>query len=353
MVAINTGNIKRGQRSADRRSANLGRSLISVIFICCSFGYITNNLIIRWQKPDNALGASEGGVRASRFPDVGNRAPHFPDEGNRGRTNFPKGEGDGDTTERKNPRTPETLEQRQPSEISALSGEKEEKKKVEEQQKDSEPVFHIIISTGDETISTVNMRCIESIFYFHPGARLYIHSPEDTGISGMGHPKLKPLADKGYGISVNRYQPQDWLEKAMDLEKSNIDRKAAERFLSNLSKLKKEKYWYTNETNLMRMCLLFVLGGIYLDTDVILISPVLASDDRIDNAMGRNKNKFHCAVMKFTQPGNRFLASTISNFLQNYNGKRFLRLGVVYGTLIIRLFFILQLSHCFSRCFRY
>ena len=59
-----------------------------------------------------------------------------------------------------------------------------------------------------------------------------------------------------------------------------------------------------------------------MDTDVILISSKLATNHRIDNAMGRHDRKFHCAVMKFTQPGNHFLAAAISNFLQNFDGTK-------------------------------
>ena len=193
------------------------------------------------------------------------------------------------------------------------------------------PLFHIIFSTGDDTLSTLNMRCIESIFFFHPQARLHIHTNKDTGISGKSHPKLQPLLEEGYNITFVRYRPQDVLRAVMDdvpradgrsssSSSSRVDKKAANAFLSQISKLRKEKYWYSNETNLLRMCLLYLQGGIYLDTDVILINPVLANDDRIDNVMARNDKKFHCAVMKFTKPGNRFLAAAISNFLNNYNG---------------------------------
>ena len=38
--------------------------------------------------------------------------------------------------------------------------------------------------------------------------------------------------------------------------------------------------------------------------------------------MGRHDRKFHCAVMKFTQPRIRFLAAAISNFLQNFDGTK-------------------------------
>lgn len=183
------------------------------------------------------------------------------------------------------------------------------------------PLFHMIFSTGDETLTTLNLRSIESIFYFHPDARLLIHTRSNGGLSGLE--KLQPLLDRDFDITLIRYRgPEVWLQSVLDTSNNGVDRKAADDFIARLPELSQEKYWYSNETNLLRMCLLYLVGGIYMDTDVILISPILATNDRIDNAMGRNDRKFHCAVMKFTQPGNLFLAATISNFLRNYDGTK-------------------------------
>lgn len=143
---------------------------------------------------------------------------------------------------------------------------------------------------------------------------MHIHTPANGGISGKSHPKLVPLEE--YDITIVRYQAQDVLQEAIDVPGSEIDQEAAKDFIARLDVLKKEKFWYSNETNLLRMCLLYLQGGIYLDTDVILINNILGNDERIDNVMGRNKRKFHCAVMKFTKPGNRFLAATINNFFE-------------------------------------
>lgn len=198
-------------------------------------------------------------------------------------------------------------------------------------------LFHMIFSTGDDTLTTLNLRSIESIFFFHPDARLRIHTRENNS-SGLSSRRtldtyLQPLLDEGYDITLVRYtRPEVWLQAVLDVADSAIDLQAAADFISHLPKLSQEKYWYSNETNLLRLCVLYLHGGIYLDTDVIWISPILANNHQIDNAMGRNQNKFHCAVMKFTQPRNRFLAATLTNFLLHYNGTKWGHNGpVAYG----------------------
>jgi len=193
-----------------------------------------------------------------------------------------------------------------------------------EDDRHSSPLFHMIFSTGDDTLTTLNLRSMESIFFHHPQARLILHTRQEGGITTIrDNPKLEPLLTHGYNISLRPYQTEVWLQAAMDVPGSLVDPKAAQSFLSRLydNQLQQEKYWYSNETNLLRLCILYLQGGIYLDTDVILISDQLAAAS-VDNVMGRNSDhrKFHCAVMKFTEPGNPFLAAVLSDFLQNYNG---------------------------------
>lgn len=189
------------------------------------------------------------------------------------------------------------------------------------------PVFHMVLSSfkGDEdaALSTLNMRSIESIFYFHPTARVHLYTNQDTGLkSGTRHPKLAPLVRQGYNISVIPYQPEQVLKEAMTMPGSEINRTLAQDFLTLMPARKEEKYWYSNEANVLRLCLLYTQGGIYFDTDVILISRVLASHPKLDNVMGRHSDgrKFHNAAMKFTTLRNRFLAATLNNMMENFDG---------------------------------
>jgi Alpha 1,4-glycosyltransferase conserved region/Glycosyltransferase sugar-binding region containing DXD motif len=189
------------------------------------------------------------------------------------------------------------------------------------------PTFHIVISSGQDSLTTLNMRCIESIFYHHPTAKLIIHSNQQSGLlSGIQHPKLRPLLQRGYDIQVNFYQPEAVLRSTLAIPISHIDQNLAQEFLNKMTtgELQKEPYWYANEANLMRLCLLYSQGGIYLDTDVVLLNHILAANPALDNVMGRHKDgkKFHNAVMKFTQPGNPFLAAVLDDMFLHYNGTK-------------------------------
>ena len=189
-------------------------------------------------------------------------------------------------------------------------------------------VFHIAFTV--QKFSTLNSRCIESIFYFHPSAHVKLHSNAVFGIhtgTNTLPPTIQRLIDLGYHIDIVPYSASDILERAVSMENSIVNATLANTWASRLeTRWKHEKYWYSNESNLLRLCLLYTEGGIYLDTDVILVRPLIESADatddglNFDNVMARDGGSFHCAVMKFLKKGNIFLGTAINNFLQNYNG---------------------------------
>ena len=203
--------------------------------------------------------------------------------------------------------------------------------------------FHLAFTVPK--FSILNQRCIESIFYFHPKARVILHSNLENGIHTAEQKVLKPiqeLIDRGYHIEITPYTAANILQRAISLPNSIVDATLANEWMSLIStKYSQEKYWFSNESNLLRLCLLYVDGGIYLDTDVILVRPMVtvvepsngnnienrAKNDvtdnnglNVDNVMARDGKSFECAVMKFLHPKNVFLGHAINNFILNYNG---------------------------------
>jgi Glycosyltransferase sugar-binding region containing DXD motif/Alpha 1,4-glycosyltransferase conserved region len=192
-------------------------------------------------------------------------------------------------------------------------------------------VFHVAFTVN--SFSTLNLRCIESIFYFHPDAQLKLHSNAEVGIHTTTNEALPSaiqlLINRGYQIDIVPYRAADILQQAVRLKNSIVNTTAADIWSSQLeTKWKHETFWYSNESNLLRLCLLYTEGGIYLDTDVILVRPIVVVDETIDpydglnvdNVMAHDGKSYHCAVMKFLQKGNMFLGTAINNFLDNYNG---------------------------------
>lgn len=184
------------------------------------------------------------------------------------------------------------------------------------------PLFHQVLTTGTAYLSTINVRSIESLFFVYPNCRLHLHYNKKAEVD-RDHPRLKPLLDAGYNISLLPYDPAKQLRTAAKLSARTdglVNSTLAKNYIGLIKpKYSKEKFWYSNEANLLRLCLLYVVGGTYMDTDVILARSI----DSIDNVVAGSKSKsIHCAVLRFTEPGNTYLAATIQNFISNYNGEK-------------------------------
>ena len=192
-----------------------------------------------------------------------------------------------------------------------------------------------MFTTTEETFSTLNLRCIESIFFFHPTALLKIHTSANTGLRRIPS-RLQPLVDRGFRVELLPYTAEEILEAALAVPQSRVNATAAREWASRLDFYKTEKYWFSNEANLLRLCLLYTQGGIYLDTDVVLVRPLVvvgrtsstdsdssaATEEQpqglaLDNTISKG---FNNAVLKFLTPGNHFLAAAIDNFILNYDG---------------------------------
>ena len=63
-------------------------------------------------------------------------------------------------------------------------------------------------------------------------------------------------------------------------------------------------YWYTSFSDMYRMLVIYELGGIYLDSDVIVTKPF----HDLDNVVGwESENVVNCAVLIFKKPRNTFM----------------------------------------------
>jgi Glycosyltransferase sugar-binding region containing DXD motif/Alpha 1,4-glycosyltransferase conserved region len=224
---------------------------------------------------------------------------------------------------------------------------KTNRKHLNHQQQHDGVTFHLVLTVSN--FSKLNQRCIESIFYFHPTSHVILHSNAEirfvpqgndttTNIPQRLEQTIKQLTHRGYDIEILPYTAKDILQTAMTTSNSLVNQTLAKEWMSQIrTRYRHEKYWYSNESNLLRLCILYVQGGIYLDTDVILVRPMYIVEPTtstnsmkntitdyngldVDNVMARDGKSFECAVMKFIQPNNVFLGHAINNFLSHYNG---------------------------------
>ena len=102
-----------------------------------------------------------------------------------------------------------------------------------------------------------HMRSVESIFHHHSTSNLIIHS--NTLPQGI----FDALTEVGYSVNVERYTLEELLEGS-----------PAEDFIYKLEEARKGPYWVYNESDLLRLLALYKWGGVYMDTDIILVRPL-------------------------------------------------------------------------------
>ena len=181
---------------------------------------------------------------------------------------------------------------------------------------DQKILFHMIFTSSNKSVvSTLgsetkqsgafnwrHWRSVESVFRQHPTARLIVHS------NTLSQSIFNVLTEAGYNVEVGRY----------DL-KGLLTGSPAESFIPRLAKARKGQYWVYNEANLLRLLLLYLDGGMYMDTDIILVRPL---DALVSNAIGyqdSSNRALNNAILWFDK-GHPFLALCLQEFVKHYNG---------------------------------
>lgn len=178
--------------------------------------------------------------------------------------------------------------------------------------------FHLIFTTSNRNsinlegrnignVSTVkggfvwrHWRCIEAVFYHHPFARVIIHS------NTLSQATFDVLTEAGYDLNVRSYSLPD-LAKGTPAEVFVRD---------ELPYAKEGEHWYSHETDLLRLLILFKWGGIYMDTDIIVVRSL---DDLPHNILGwESALNMNGAFMKF-EKGHSFLEACLRKFSNHYS----------------------------------
>ena len=171
---------------------------------------------------------------------------------------------------------------------------------------ESHDLFHMIYTTTQ--ISWRVIRAVEYIFYHHPNAKVVVHSntlPKDND--------FLRFVEAGYKLVVREYE----LEYLID--QCNADGQSKRDFLQRLPHISKGKYWYSHETDLLRAMVLYIWGGVYLDTDMYILKPLLKSD--LQNTWSCQSSRAHDAnvAMLIFDQGSPMLLRYINRYLGEYN----------------------------------
>ncbi|XP_028786606.1 lactosylceramide 4-alpha-galactosyltransferase-like [Neltuma alba] len=156
---------------------------------------------------------------------------------------------------------------------------------------------------------------LESLFKAHPQACLAILSR--TLDSKQGYKILKPLIDRGFKVqAVTPNLP------------FLFRRTPAEKWLHDLIKGKKDPGEIPlpqNLSNLIRLVVLYKYGGIYLDTDFIILKPFKGLRNCIGaqstNSVSKHWTRLNNAVLVFDK-NHPLLLRFIQEFALNFNGNK-------------------------------
>jgi hypothetical protein len=124
------------------------------------------------------------------------------------------------------------------------------------------PSFVLLWSTDAASFTLRSRRCLESIFYHHRRATVHVYSNQLPAHFFHDFTRL------GFDVRVLRYNVTSLLEGT-----------PAARWLARLGEWERGPYFYSHVTDALRLALLFSVGGVYLDTDVLLTHPIRLADE--------------------------------------------------------------------------
>eukprot|EP00727_Mastigamoeba_balamuthi_P000234 m51a1_g10207 hypothetical protein (822) ;mRNA; r:69323-77782 len=118
--------------------------------------------------------------------------------------------------------------------------------------------FFLVWSTPAATFGIGHLRTVESIAWHHPRACVCVYSntlPLDW---------FHDLFAAGYNVRVVRHR----------IEEIGRSLAAGSAWAARLDEWRRGPYWYSHQTDFLRFALLYKYGGVYSDTDSILLRPL-------------------------------------------------------------------------------
>ena len=182
--------------------------------------------------------------------------------------------------------------------------------------------FMLLWSTSAASFSLRSRRCIESIFFHHPHAHVRVYSNQ------LPRGFFSEFRSLGFDARVVRYNVKRLLMGT-----------PAAPWVANMDEWEKGAYYYSHVTDAIRLALLYRHGGVYLDTDVLLVRPMTlaaaagsrmgAGPPPLHDALGLETYAdprtglptLNGAVMAF-QRGSRFLWNCLHEFAADYKADR-------------------------------
>jgi len=172
--------------------------------------------------------------------------------------------------------------------------------------------FHFIASTGSFKLR--QLRSLESVYRAHPTACITLHhhaeKSDQISLQALKH----RIISSGYCFNLIEYSTRLVLDRLQ--RDAYISAEVVNTFRDSLTVHEAGSFWYSHETDLVRLFVLWEFGGFYLDTDVI----VLRSMSHLHNVIGLQEQQYANGAVIQSMRRNPFIGWALNEFLKSYNG---------------------------------
>jgi len=174
-----------------------------------------------------------------------------------------------------------------------------------------------VITSG--RLNLVQRTALESIFLHNPSTCLNIYMKEDMEDTVEVLYDIKRLQNDGFLINIIQYNFRALVTQTL-ADIPAVPTPIVDQFIKLFPTYEKGEFWaYSHESNFVRLLVLLQHGGIYLDTDIVLVKSLQAKSFHNSIAYemedgGRLNNN----VLIF-DPGHWFMATCLQEMFANYN----------------------------------
>jgi hypothetical protein len=160
------------------------------------------------------------------------------------------------------------------------------------------------------TMTMRNRRSLESILYHHPDSCVTLYG------NSLPIEEILFYLELGYDVRIVPYSLRGMLEDAIGSKSSRMNM-YVQAFLRRMPWISKGDFWYSHETDLIRLLILYKQGGVYLDTDMLILRPVTM----LRNSLAwetEDRTSLNGALLAF-EAENEFIFECIKEFIVYYS----------------------------------
>eukprot|EP00899_Mesostigma_viride_P018950 jgi/Mesvir1/27056/Mv20751-RA.1 len=163
--------------------------------------------------------------------------------------------------------------------------------------------FFLAWTTAENKFTIRYRRTIESTLQFHPDACIIVYSPT------LAADYFKNFWDLGYNIIVERPNVPYLIQGT-----------PAEKWYANIEQWRTGPYFFSHITELIRLATLYKYGGVYLDTDVIVMKSLAGLHNAVGTELAGSHGEakvLNGAVLVFDK-GSKFIYECMVEFNSTY-----------------------------------